>query len=161
MEELRPTTGSLVWHLALRWRAAVDREVAQFGLTHAQYSALASLRALARRGETPSQRRLAEYTGLGPIYVSKLARALERGGLVARVTDPTDARARQLTLTDQGAEIADRAMTVVRALDAELTAPLGGPDGSRIRTLGKSLQTLLQAAPEPEPEPDVETGDEP
>jgi hypothetical protein len=86
----RPTTGALVWRLAMRWRAAVDRAVAPLGLTHGQYSALASLRALTSRGERPSQRRLAAYTGLEPIYVSKLVRALERGGLVARVPDPAD-----------------------------------------------------------------------
>src|SRR5687768_6962193 len=87
-----PTTGSLVWHLALRWRAAVDRAVAPLGLTHAQYSALASLRHLTHHGEQPSQRRLADYTDLGPIYVSKLVRALEAKGLVERTRDPGDAR---------------------------------------------------------------------
>jgi DNA-binding MarR family transcriptional regulator len=147
----RPTTGSLVWHLALRWRAAVDRAVAPFGLTHAQYSALASLRGLTGRGERPSQRRLAEYTGLGPIYVSKLVRALEAGGLVERVRDPADARALQLTLTPRGTAVSDEAMRVVRALDAELTAPLGGPDGPAIRALADTLRALLATAPAPDP----------
>lgn len=157
--EKRPTTGSLVWHLALRWRAAVDRAVAPLGLTHAQYSALASLRALTSRNETPSQQRLATYTGLGPIYVSKLVRALEQGGLVARTPDPADARAVQLTLTDRGIEVVERAMGIVRSLDRELTSSLGGPDSPEIRSLGDALQTLLRAAPEPDAAP--ETGDNP
>jgi len=159
MPDERPTTGSLVWHLALRWRAEVDRAVTPFGLTHAQYSALASLRALTRRGESPSQRRLAEYTGLDAIYVSKLVRALERSGLVARVPNPSDARAVQITLTDQGVETVGRAMKVVRALDRELTGPLGGPEGSEIRALVATLQTLLRQAPEPGAP--TQTGDEP
>jgi DNA-binding MarR family transcriptional regulator len=140
----RPTTGALVWRLAMRWRAAVDRAVAPLGLTHAQYSALASLRALTRRGEHPSQRRLAAYTGLEPIYVSKLVRALERGGLVARVPDPADARAVQLALTDRGVEVVDRAVKVVHALHDELTGPLGGPDSAETRALRAALQTLLR-----------------
>ena len=37
------TPGFLVWRLSMKWRAAVDRAVADLGLTHAQYSVLASL----------------------------------------------------------------------------------------------------------------------
>lgn len=155
----RPTTGALVWHLAMRWRAAVDRAVAPLGLTHAQYSALASLRALTARGESPSQRRLAAYTGLEPVYVSKLVRALERSGLVVRVPDPTDARAVQLMLTDHGGEVVDQAMSVVRTLDGELTSSLGGPDSAQIQALGAALQILLRAAPAPTPAP--KSGEDP
>ena len=39
----RPTTGFLLWRLTTRWRAAVDRALAPMGLTHAQYTLLASL----------------------------------------------------------------------------------------------------------------------
>jgi DNA-binding MarR family transcriptional regulator len=147
----RPTTGALMWHLVLRWRAAVDRAVAPLGLTHAQYSALASLRALAAAGEAPSQRRLAEYADLEPIYVSKLVRALERGGLVLRVPDPDDARAVQVTLTDRGIAVIDRAVEVVRALNAELTRPLGGPDSDATRALDRALRTLLDSSPPASP----------
>ncbi|HKE74611.1 MAG TPA: MarR family winged helix-turn-helix transcriptional regulator [Acidimicrobiales bacterium] len=142
-----PTTGALVWHLAMRWRSAVDRAVAPLGLTHAQYVALASIRGLAARGEKPSQRRLATWTGLGPIYVSKLVRALERDGLVERAPDPGDARAVQITLTERGKDTADRAIPIVRALDRELTATLGGPGSARLGALGDALRTLLRTAP--------------
>ena len=40
-----PTPGFLMWRLTMKWQAAVDRAVSAFGLTHAQYSLLASLRA--------------------------------------------------------------------------------------------------------------------
>jgi DNA-binding MarR family transcriptional regulator len=145
-----PTTGSLVWHLATRWRVEVDRAVASLGLTHAQYSALASLRVLTERGECPSQRRLASYTGLQPIYVSKLVRALEDGGLLVRAPDPADARAVRLTLTQSGSNVVERAMHIVRALDRELTASLGGPDSNQTRALCGALQTLLRQTSKPE-----------
>jgi hypothetical protein len=38
-----PTTGYLLWRLTTKLRAAVDRALAPLGLTHAQYSLLASL----------------------------------------------------------------------------------------------------------------------
>ena len=148
-----PTTGALVWQLAMRWRSAVDRAVAPLGLTHAQYVALASLRGLTARGEKPSQRRLALWTGLGTIYVSKLVRTLERDGLIVRSPDPTDARAVQITLTERGRDTADRAIPIVRALDRELTAVLGGPGSDQVGALGDALRTLLQTAPQPGDEP--------
>jgi hypothetical protein len=85
--------GFLVWRLSMKWRVAVDRAVAPLGLTHAQYSLVASLHGMQRSGERPSQRRLADHTGLEPLYVSKLARALESAGLLERTRDPR-ARAR-------------------------------------------------------------------
>ncbi len=148
-----PTTGALVWQLAMRWRSAVDRAVAPLGLTHAQYVALASLRGLTARGEKPSQRRLATWTGLGAIYVSKLVRTLERDGLIVRSPDPTDARAVQITLTERGRDTADQAIPIVRALDRELTAVLGGPGSDQVGALGDALRTLLQTAPQPGDEP--------
>jgi MarR family transcriptional regulator, organic hydroperoxide resistance regulator len=152
-EPAMPTTGALVWQLAMRWRSAVDRAVAPLGLTHAQYVALASLRGLTARGEKPSQRRLATWTGLGTIYVSKLVRTLERDGLIVRSPDPTDARAVQITLTERGRDTADRAIPIVRALDRELTAVLGGPGSDQVGALGDALRTLLQTAPQPGDEP--------
>ncbi len=45
------TTGSLVWHLGLRWRAGGLTERSRtWGLTHAQYSVLASLHGLVSAG---------------------------------------------------------------------------------------------------------------
>jgi MarR family transcriptional regulator, organic hydroperoxide resistance regulator len=152
-EPAMPTTGALVWQLAMRWRSAVDRAVAPLGLTHAQYVALASLRGLTARGEKPSQRRLATWTGLGTIYVSKLVRTLERDGLIVRSPDPTDARAVQITLTERGRDTADQAIPIVRALDRELTAVLGGPGSDQVGALGDALRTLLQTAPQPGDEP--------
>ena len=79
-----PTTGYYLWRLATRWRAAVDRALAEVGLTHAQYALLASLYGLSRAGRQPSQRQLADFSGLDPMFVSKLTRSLERSGLLTR-----------------------------------------------------------------------------
>lgn len=127
----------------MKWRVAVDRALAPLGLTHAQYSILGSLRDLGEQGRSPSQRELAEHTGLEALYVSKLARALESAGLVARATDAHDVRARRLSLTDHGRETTDRAVAIVRPLVDQLLAPLGGLDGARTAALSAELRTLL------------------
>ncbi|AKZ54685.1 MarR-family regulatory protein [Streptomyces ambofaciens ATCC 23877] len=138
-----PTPGFLVWRLANKWRVAVDRALAPLGLTHAQYAVVASLYGMQRAGERPSQRRLADHTGLEALYVSKLARALEAAGLVERTRDPRDPRAVQLALTEQGRAVTQRAITVVRDLLQRLLEPLGGLDAPRTRTFTEELETLL------------------
>jgi DNA-binding MarR family transcriptional regulator len=157
-----PTPGYLLWRLTTKMRAAVDRALAPLGLTHAQYSLLASLYGYTLSGAQPSQRELADWTGLEPIYVSKLARALEQAGLIQRAEHPSDTRAVQLRLTDQGADVARRAIAVVGAFQEELTAPIGGIRSQRTRDLVRTLQTLLgtdtHTRSDPMPQPATLTG---
>ncbi|WP_327326997.1 MarR family transcriptional regulator [Streptomyces sp. NBC_01210] len=138
-----PTPGFLVWRLSMKWRVAVDRAVAPLGLTHAQYSLLASLLGMQRSGLRPSQRQLADHTGLEALYVSKLARTLEAAGLIERAPDPADTRAVRLSLTTHGREVTRRAITVVHQLLDQLMAPLGGLDGRRAEVFSRELATLL------------------
>ncbi|MGC0387502.1 MarR family winged helix-turn-helix transcriptional regulator [Streptomyces sp. SAI-129] len=140
-----PTPGFLVWRLANKWRAAVDRAVAPLGLTHAQYSLVASLYGMRRAGERPSQRQLADHTGMEALYVSKLARALESAGLIDRTRDPRDPRAVQLALTEQGEAVTREAIGVVQELLQQLLEPLGGLDAPRTRALTGELTALLDA----------------
>ncbi|MGW0931020.1 MarR family winged helix-turn-helix transcriptional regulator [Streptomyces sp. NPDC002644] len=142
---LGPTPGFLVWRLANKWRVAVDRAMAPLGLTHAQYSLLASLHGMQRAGERPSQRRLADHTGLEALYVSKLARALESAGLIERTRDPRDPRAVQLALTEEGQTVVRRAIAVVQELLQQLLEPLGGLDAPRTQAFTDDLTALLDA----------------
>ncbi|MEV0906711.1 MarR family winged helix-turn-helix transcriptional regulator [Streptomyces hokutonensis] len=150
------TPGFLVWRLSMKWRVAVDRAVAPLGLTHAQYSLVASLYGMQRSGLRPSQRHLADHTGLEALYVSKLARALESAGLVERTRDPRDPRAVQLALTDEGREVTRQAIKVVHGLLQQLLEPLGGLDSERTRELSRDLAILLDTPLNPASEHEKE-----
>lgn len=139
-----PSIGFLVWHLSMRWRAEMDRELAPFGLTAAQYSVLASLHGLTRAGAQPSQRELAEFAGLETMYLSKLVRVLERAGLVERTRNAADARALQLTLTEEGVRTVRLARTKVVELEEQRLAPLGGRTGADGVALREALTALLR-----------------
>ncbi len=160
----RATTGFLLWRVTMKFRAGVDRVLADLGLTHAQYSLLASLRGMTGdSGARPSQRELADHTGLEPIFVSKLARALEQAGLLTRATSDRDSRAVELALTPQGVETATAAVERVQGLHRELLAPIGGPGGATDHQLADTLRTLLGAPPpaartDPEREPSRQVG---
>ncbi|WP_329421168.1 MarR family winged helix-turn-helix transcriptional regulator [Streptomyces sp. NBC_01268] len=140
------TAGFLVWRLSMKWRVAVDRALAPLGMTHAQYAVMASLYGLGRSGQRPSQRELADHTGLEALYVSKLARALESSGLVARTRDPADPRAMRLELTEQGRDASRRAITMIQGLLDQLLEPLGGQHGPRADRFTQELATLLDVS---------------
>jgi DNA-binding MarR family transcriptional regulator len=143
-----PTLGFMLWRVVMKWRAAVDRAVRPYGLTHAQYSLLASLYGLAGAGVLPSQRALADYTGIEPVYASRLLRALEQEGLVRRTESAADPRAVQLQITERGIAVIRQAIPVVRDLLEEQTASIGGTRSPRSRELAATLQLLLGAGPE-------------
>jgi DNA-binding MarR family transcriptional regulator len=138
-----PTPGFLIWRLSMRLRVALDRTLAPLGLTHAQYSVLATLYGLSRNHISPTQKELADHTGLEPLYVSKLARALESTGFVERTTDPADSRAVRLALTTTGRTTTRRAITIVHELQVRLMAPLGGLDSKRANAFLRDLKVLL------------------
>jgi DNA-binding MarR family transcriptional regulator len=137
-----PTTGYLIWHIAMNWRVAMDRALSPVGLTNAQYAVLASLHGMSRAGARPSQRELGDASGLEPMYVSKLARALESAGLLRRERDPADPRAFRVALTARGSQVAETAAGIVSDLLEEMLAPLGGAGSPRSRELNQVLQVL-------------------
>ena len=138
-----PTPGHLVWRLSMKWRVAVDRALAPVGLTHAQYVMLASLYGMERAGQVPSQRELADHTGLEALYVSKLARSLDADGLIQRTRDAADTRTMRLELTDKGRETIQPAIAEVAGLLDKLLAPLGGRRGARTKGFVADLTELL------------------
>lgn len=139
-----PTPGFLVWRLSMKWRVAMDRALASLGLTHAQFSQLGSLLDLEGSGRRPTQKELADHTGLEPLYVSKLARTLEAAGLIVRTEHPDDSRAVQLSLTTKGRDVATQAVVIVHGLVNELLAPLGGLDGQGTAAFVAALHELLE-----------------
>jgi MarR family transcriptional regulator, organic hydroperoxide resistance regulator len=114
-----------------------------------QAEEIATLSWLSRSGAQPSQRQVADHSGLEPMYASKLARALEHAGLLTRTENPADPRAVQLAFTGRGTEVIVAAIAIVRELQEQILAPLGGAGSERSAALRDALQTLLHgAAPE-------------
>lgn len=119
-EALHPdeSPGLLLWRATLHWQRRITAELKPLGLTHVQFVLLAStwwLTEVAR--ETPSQRRIAEHAATDPMMTSQVLRTLEAKELVRRDPDPDDSRARIVSVTSAGAELAARAVRVVEAAD--------------------------------------------
>jgi len=92
-----------VWvqHVARRLRES-DLEL---GLTPARFSALASL---VFHDGPMNLSQLARFERVTPPTITRLARELERDGLVSRRPDPEDGRAWQLDVTAAGRRLVER-----------------------------------------------------
>src|SRR4051794_22294608 len=109
--------GFLLWHVTLRWQRDIAAALSPLGLTHVQFVLLASAWWLNRAGESPRQHALAGHAGTDVKMTSQVLQKLEEKGLLEREVDPSDTRAKLLRVTPAGAELAQRAITVVEAVD--------------------------------------------
>ncbi len=103
-------------HTAMRTRTVARfREIGWDG-TPEQWVVLARL--MEADGRTPGQ--LADATFRDKAGATRIVTALEQRGLVARRPDPSDARSKQVWLTDAGRALHARLWPEVQALRAEL-----------------------------------------
>lgn len=116
--------GLLLWQVTNRWQSAIRAALLPFDLTHVQFVLLASLTWLLREGPV-TQKRLADHAVTDPMMTSQVVRTLENRGLVSRDVDTTDRRARAVTVTEQGATLANAAVVAVERCDARFFGVLG------------------------------------
>jgi DNA-binding MarR family transcriptional regulator len=120
--------GLTLWQVTNRWQAAQRAALKPLGLTHVQFVLLASLAWLTTEG-TVTQKNLADHAATDIMMTSQVLRALEERGLVRREPHPLDKRARSLTVTGKGRQLADRAVAVVEACDRAFFQPIGDDIG--------------------------------
>ncbi|MET9059042.1 MarR family transcriptional regulator [Streptomyces antibioticus] len=107
------------------------------GITPAQSRLL---RTLAHYDSPPRMADLAERLEVVPRAVTTLVDALEAGGRVRRVPDPTNRRVIRIELTPSGHEALRELHGARRAAAAEILAPL---TGEQREVLGGLLDTLI------------------
>ncbi len=113
--------GFWLHHAALEWRQRLDHALRPLGLTPTQFNLLASIGWLGRTlPSPPSQQQVADHAGADRMMTSKVLRTLEERGLLTRGSDPDDARALRLRLTEEGRRITSRAIRLAVAVDDEL-----------------------------------------
>lgn len=143
--ELSP--GLLLWRVTNAWQAAQRAALRPFDLTHVQFVLLATL--TWHHDDHPvTQRQLAEHAGADPMMTSQVLRSLEAKGLVNRRPHPSDARARALTATPAGIDLANQANAAVEQVDRDYFAALGQDRAAFTRMLAQL--THRRARPRPD-----------
>ncbi len=125
--------------IAAVWNGEIDRLFTAHGLTRTDFAVLANL----RRAGAPfqlNQRHIMDALRLTSGTVSLRIEKMVDRGLVSRTTDPADARAAIVTLTEAGADLFDRVAPEHLANEARLLAAL--PEAQR-DTLAELLRAIL------------------
>jgi len=113
---------------------AMDERV-RLAMREAGYDVTVAQSRLAQRIAEEGTRltELADRAQVTKQTASLLVAALEREGLVERVPDPADGRARLIRLSARGQEAAERAKEVVVGVEREWTEHLGPELSDRLR----------------------------
>lgn len=139
VEGAAETTGDLadqLLRLTRRLHRAQRRYLEPLGIT----PAMSRLLGVAARGAEPARMvDLAQRLGVVPRAVTTLVDALEAGGLVRRVADPTNRRVVRVALTDAGAATLRQLRDARRSAAEELLAPLDPAQREQLGTLLTSL----------------------
>jgi DNA-binding MarR family transcriptional regulator len=106
-----------------------DEALRPIGLTNGQFSLLMAL----NRPEPAAMGPVARLLAMDRTTLTAALKPLERLGLVAIGTDPSDRRSRRLSLTEKGGEVLAAAIPIWRAIHAAVEAGLAepGPDALR------------------------------
>jgi len=80
------------------------------------------------------------------MHLSKLVRALQRAGLVARAGNPADTRAVQLSVTDRGVRVVTVARTTVLQLEEQRLAPWAGATANKAPSCGRRCWSCCATA---------------
>ena len=115
-----PTLGYLIHDVARLLKRRFAEETREHGLTMPQWRVLAQLK---RTGEL-SQVALANLVDSDPMTVSRMVERLESAGLVSRVPDPQDSRAKRVTLTEAAGPTIDLAREVATQVYARALSGL-------------------------------------
>jgi DNA-binding MarR family transcriptional regulator len=135
-----------VLRLAQLLLARREEQLAEFGLTAADFDVLATLR---RRGGTGpvNVRDLQRAMMLSSSGITKRLDRLERAQLLARRSDPTDRRGVLIALTESGIEIIDAAIPAVSEAEAEIVRSAVSNERDRSRTEAALRELLLAQQP--------------
>ena len=123
-------------------RRRFEQAARPFGLTLMQWRALGLL------GKNGPMRQVAigEALEASPMTISDLAERLSSAGLVTRRPDPTDSRAKQLDLTEEGRQMIARMATRADEIFAESFSGITGPERDAMMSALEKMKTNLGAA---------------
>lgn len=130
--------GFLLWRISNTWQRQQRAALQALGLTHTQFVMLAVATWFGAQ-EPLTQMKLSQLTGSDPMTTSQIVRTLLKNGLLERISHPTDSRAKIISATSAGRELAQKAVVIVEGVDRQFFESLGGDQ----KTLVALFQKLL------------------
>lgn len=123
---------------ASRWRSHVDTVYREFGLSPLQVNVLIAAQTLLKTSGLAKQVQVASYAGVDVMTLSKNVRWLEDEGLLKRLPDPTDSRARLIELTREGVSRLKKVEKALEKIDPDVFG-----DGKSLNAYEKTISAVI------------------
>ncbi len=107
-----------------------------FGLAIPQWRVVALL----AEHDTATQHELVTLSRMDKMSISRAVRPLVERGLIDRIPDEADGRARRLSLTSTGRDLYDKIVPEARRLEAELLAELNKLERASLETALRKIE---------------------
>ena len=117
VSEPEASLGFMLWQTTVVWQRKVKSSLESYDISHAQFVVLANILWFVEQGETPNQIMIVNLSKLDKMTVSKALKKLVAEGLVKRVEDPVDTRAKALSLTGKGLKLIQKLIALVEQVD--------------------------------------------
>jgi len=117
-EKAKESTGFLVWQMHNLWQRSIKKLLKKHNLTHTQFVLLATAIWLNRTEEKKiTQIMIARYARTDVMMTSNVLRTLEQKKWILRTDDLEDTRAKIITPTEAGIQLAQKVIPEVEAFD--------------------------------------------
>ena len=134
------SVGFLFMRTYSSWHGSIKKCLKQQSITHPQFVVLATLAYLSQQPDEITQVILATKTNIDVMTISQILENLEKKAFIMRTTSIKDSRAKSITLTPSGLDMANKTVPLVEQIDKQFFEILG----KDAKQFHKMLLTLLQ-----------------
>ncbi len=138
--DIKSSWGYLIHDVAKLLKRRMEDEAKDHGITLPQWRTLAQI----SLGNDSRQTTLAAAIDADPMTMSGILDRLEKRGLITRIPDPTDSRAKLAAVTPEGQAVVDNARDVGRGVLASAMNGLSVEDQATLKTLLTKVRDNLQ-----------------
>lgn len=117
VEKPEESSGYLLWKNTTMWQRTIKAQLVPFGISHAQFVILAVIRWCFEIKQEPTQVNIARLSSLDKMTISKSLKKLAALGLVSRMEDARDSRAKTVVLSEKGHVLIKKLISLVEEID--------------------------------------------
>ncbi len=128
-------------------KSCVDRAISELGIHRNQHIILMHL---ARQGDLPSQKELAEHLRVSPAAVAVALQTLESDGYISRIPDEKDSRYKKIIITDKGKETVEQSRRIFYEIDSAMCGKLTEEELSNMKIYLEKMRDGLKSLGEGE-----------
>lgn len=117
-EKPEDSPGFLLWQTTMIWQRQIKKALEIYNISHAGFVIMATLLWLSGTRYDTTQILIANQTKLDKMTVSKTLKKLVNLGLVNRIENESDTRAKNVSLTQQGKTILLKIIPIIEEIDS-------------------------------------------